>query len=104
MRVKGIFVSVDPERDKAPMLKAYLASFDSSFIALRGSEEQTRAAAKEFKVYYAKVPGKTEGSYTMDHTAASFIFDSQGRVRVFARYGSGAQALADDIKLLLKQQ
>jgi protein SCO1 len=103
-KVQGVFVTVDPERDTAPLLKSYVASFDPSFVALRGSEEQTRAAAKEFKVFYAKVPGKTEGSYTMDHTAASFIFDTQGRVRVFVRYGSGAQALADDIKLLLAER
>ncbi|MCX2861208.1 SCO family protein [Paucibacter sp. PLA-PC-4] len=103
-RVQGIFVTVDPERDTAALLKAYLASFDPSFVALRGSEEQTKAVAKEFKVYYAKVPGKTEGSYTMDHTAASFLFDAQGRVRVFSRYGSGAQALTDDLKLLLAEK
>jgi protein SCO1/2 len=103
-RVQGIFVSVDPERDTAALLKAYLASFDPSFVALRGSEEQVKAAAKEFKVYFAKVPGKTPETYTMDHTAASFIFDTQGRVRVFSRYGSGAQALTDDIKMLLAEK
>lgn len=103
-RVQGVFVSVDPERDTAALLKAYLASFDPSFVALRGSEEQVKAAAKEFKVYFAKVPGKTPESYTMDHTAASFIFDTQGRVRVFSRYGAGAQALAEDIKLLLAEK
>jgi protein SCO1/2 len=102
-RVQGVFVTIDPERDTAPLLKAYLASFDPSFIALRGSEEQTRAAAKEFKVFYAKVPGKTPENYTMDHTAASFIFDTEGKVRVYARYGAGAQPLADDIKLLLAE-
>lgn len=103
-KVQGLFVTVDPERDTPELLKAYLQSFDPSFVALRGSEEQTKAVAKEFKVFYAKVPGKTEGSYTMDHTAASFIFDTQGRVRVFSRYGSGAQALVDDIKLLLAEK
>ncbi len=103
-RVQGVFVTVDPERDTAALLKPYVASFDPSFVALRGSEEQTKAAAKEFKVYYAKVPGKTPESYTMDHTAASFIFDAQGRVRVFSRYGSGASALANDIKLLLAEK
>jgi len=100
-RVQGIFISIDPERDTPDLLKAYLASFDPSFVALRGTAEQTQAVAKEFKVYYAKVPGKTEGSYTMDHTAASYLFDAQGRVRVFSRYGSGAQALTDDLKALL---
>lgn len=103
-RVQGIFISVDPERDTPDLLKAYLANFDPSFVALRGSAEQTQAAAKEFKVYYAKVPGKTEGSYTMDHTAASYLFDAQGRVRVFSRYGSGAQALTDDLKVLLAEK
>ncbi|HEY8880868.1 MAG TPA: SCO family protein [Roseateles sp.] len=102
-KVQGIFVTIDPERDTAQLLKAYLASFDSSFVGLRGSEEQTQAAAKEFKVFYAKVPGKTPETYTMDHTAASFIFDTEGRVRVYARYGAGAQPLADDIKLLLAE-
>jgi protein SCO1/2 len=102
-KVQGIFVTIDPERDTAALLKAYLASFDPSFVGLRGSAEQTQTAAKEFKVFFAKVPGKTPETYTMDHTAASFIFDTEGRVRVYARYGAGAQPLADDIKLLLAE-
>ena len=103
-KVQGVFVTIDPERDTAQLLQAYMASFDPTFVALRGSIEQTQAAAKEFKVFFAKVPGKTPETYTMDHTAASFIFDKAGRVRVYARYGSGAQALTDDIKLLLAEQ
>lgn len=103
-RVQGIFVTVDPERDTPALLKAYLASFDPGFVALRGSLEQTQEAAREFKVYFAKVPGKASDSYTMDHTAASFLFDAQGRVRVFSRYGAGAQALLDDLKLLLAEK
>ena len=70
---------MDPERDTPEIMQAYLASFDSSFVALRGSEEQTKAVAKEFKVFYAKVPGKTEGTYTMDHTAGVFLFHPDGR-------------------------
>lgn len=103
-QVQGIFITVDPERDTPDLLKAYLANFDPSFVALRGTAEQIQAAAKEFKVFYQKVPGKTEGSYTMDHTAASYLFDRQGRVRVFSRYGSGAQALAEDLKLLIAEK
>lgn len=103
-RVQGIFVTIDPERDTAELLKAYVANFDPSFVALRGTADQTAAAAKEFKVFYAKVPGKTPGSYTMDHTAASFLFDAQGRVRVFSRYGAGTQALRDDLKTLLAEK
>ena len=100
-RVQGVFVSVDPERDTPEILKAYMAGFDPSFVALRGTPEQTAAVAKEFKVYYAKVPGKTEGSYTVDHTAGSYVFDAQGRVRLFQRYGTGAEDLAADLKALL---
>jgi protein SCO1 len=100
-RVQGIFVSVDPERDTPEILKGYMASFDSSFVALRGTPDQTKAAAKEFKVFYGKVPGKTEGSYTVDHTAGSFIFDPAGKVRLFVRYGSGAEPLTADLKALL---
>jgi len=100
-RVQGIFITVDPARDTPELLKAYVSNFDPSFVALRGTEEETRALAKHFKVFYAKVPGKTEGQYTMDHTAASFIFDAQGKVRLYTRYGSGAEALKSDLQLLL---
>ena len=102
-RVQGVFVTIDPERDTGPVLKAYVQNFSPDFIGLRGDAEQTKAAAKQFKVFYAKVPGKTEGSYTMDHTAGSYIFDTQGRLRLFTRYGSGAEALKHDIALLLKE-
>jgi protein SCO1/2 len=85
------------------VLKAYVTAFSPDFVALRGSAEETRATAKHFKVFYAKVPGKTEGSYTMDHTAGSYVFDAQGKVRLFTRYGSGAEALMHDLKLLLAQ-
>ena len=100
-RVQGIFVTVDPERDTPELLKAYLDNFGADFIALRGTVDETKAVAKGFKVYFAKVPGKTEGSYTMDHTAGSYVFDTQGRVRLFTRYGTGAEALTHDLKVLL---
>jgi protein SCO1/2 len=100
-RVQGVFVTIDPERDTAPVLKAYVTNFSPDFIALRGSADETKAAAKQFKVFYAKVPGKTPESYTMDHTAGSYIFDAEGRIRLFTRYGSGAEALTHDLKLLL---
>ena len=102
-RVQGVFVSVDPERDTPQILKAYMASFGPDFVALRGTPEQTKTAAQNFKVFYAKSPGKTEGSYTMDHTAGTYVFDAQGKVRLFVRYGSGAEALRHDLKLLLAE-
>ena len=100
-RVQGVFITVDPERDTADVLKTYMKGFDPSFVALRGTPEEIAATAKEFKVFYAKVPGKIEGSYSVDHTAGSYVFDAQGRVRLFVRYGGGAQALAADLKTLL---
>lgn len=102
-KVQGLFVTVDPERDTPEVLKGYMANFDPSFIALRGTPEQLAAMAKDFKVYFKKVDGKTPTSYTMDHSAASLVYDTQGRLRLYTRYGSGAQALASDLALLLKQ-
>jgi protein SCO1/2 len=101
-RVQGVFVTLDPERDTPQVLKSYVSAFHPSFIALRGTPEQTKAAAQEFKVFFAKVPGKGD-SYTVDHTAASFLFDAKGHVRVYTRYGSGPQALAEDLKRLLAE-
>ena len=100
-RVQGIFVTVDPERDTPELLKAYVNNFGADFVALRGTVDETKAVAKGFKVFFAKVPGKTEGSYTMDHTAGSYVFDTQGRVRLFTRYGTGVEALTHDLKVLL---
>jgi protein SCO1 len=103
-KLQGVFITIDPERDTAELLKAYMANFDPTFIALRPTPEQLAAVAKDFKIYYKKVDGKSATSYTMDHSAGSYTFDTQGRVRLYNRYGSGAQALADDVKLLLKGQ
>lgn len=102
-RLQGIFITVDPQRDTPALLKAYVDNFDAGFVALRGTPEETMAVAKHFKVFYAKVPGATESSYTMDHTAGSYVFDTQGRVRLFTRYGTGAEALTQDLKQLLAQ-
>jgi protein SCO1/2 len=100
-RVQGVFITVDPERDTPQVLKAYVGNFGPDFVALRGTPEQTAAAAKDFKVYYKKVEGKAPGSYTMDHTAASFVYDPQGRLRLYTRYGIGPQALAGDLRQIL---
>ena len=100
-RVQGVFITIDPDRDTPPLLKAYVDNFGAGFVALRGTPEETRAVAKSFKVFYAKVPGSTETSYTMDHTAGSYIFDTKGKVRLFTRYGTGAEALTHDLKQLL---
>ncbi|MGD9772651.1 SCO family protein [Diaphorobacter sp.] len=102
-RLQGLFVSVDPERDTPEMLKAYMTNFDPSFLALRGTPEQLAAVAKDFKIYYKRVEGQTPTSYTMDHSAGSYVYDPAGRLRVYHRYGSGAQSLAADVRVLLDE-
>ena len=102
-RLQGLFVTVDPERDTPEVLKAYMENFDSTFLALyTTSPEQLAALAKDYKVYYKKVDGKTPTSYTMDHSAGSYVYDTEGKLRLYTRYGTGVQPLVDDIKLLLK--
>jgi protein SCO1/2 len=101
-RVQVLFVTVDPERDTPQVLKGYMANFDPSFLALRGTSEELAAMAKDYKVYFKKVEGKTPTSYSMDHSAASYVYDPQGQLRLYTRYGGGAPALASDIRLLLK--
>jgi protein SCO1/2 len=100
-RLQGVFVTVDPQRDTPELLKAYVTNFDPDFVALRGTPEETLAVSKHFKVYFAKVPGKTEDSYTIDHTAGAYLFDPEGRVRLFTRHGTGADALLHDVRILL---
>lgn len=101
-RVQVLFVTVDPERDTQELLAAYVPNFDTRFLALRGDTAQTAKVAQEFKVVYQKSAGKSPDSYTMDHTAASYIFDPQGRVRLFVQYGKKADEITNDLRLLLQ--
>ena len=101
-KLQGIFVSVDPERDTPEVLKAYMANFDPGFLAMRPTPAQLPEVARAFKIFYKKVEGQTPTSYTMEHSAGSYVFDTQGRVRLYTRPAIGAQGLAEDIALLLK--
>ena len=91
------------ERDTPQVLKEYMGNFDPSFLALRGEPEQLAAVAKDFKIYYKKVDGKTPTSYTMDHSAGSYVYDPSGRLRVYHRYGTGVQVLGEDVRTLLRE-
>ena len=102
-RLVGVFVTVDPKRDTAALMKAYVGSFSPDWVPLRGSADEVAAAAKEFKIFYREVPGKTESSYTIDHTAASYVFDTQGKVRLYVRHNTPPADLAADIRTLLAQ-
>ncbi|MDB5990958.1 MAG: photosynthetic protein synthase [Herbaspirillum sp.] len=100
-RVQVLFVTIDPQRDTPALLAQYVPAFDPRFLGLYGDAAATDKVAKEFKVFYQKVPGKTPGSYTMDHTAGSYVFDPDGHIRLFVRNGQGAEPLVHDLKLLL---
>ena len=102
-KVQVLLVTVDPERDTAALLAKYVTAFDPKFLALRGSADETARVAKEFKVIYQKVAGPRPENYAMDHSAGSYIFDRQGRLRLYVGYGRGAEVFAHDIDLLLKQ-
>jgi protein SCO1/2 len=99
-QVQVIFVTLDPERDTQALLAEYVPQFDKSFLGLRGDKAATEAVAKEFKVYYTKQPGGA-GGYTLDHTAGTYIFDPQGRLRLYVKHGEAPPRIADDLRLLL---
>ena len=101
-KLQVLFITVDPARDTPTVMKAYMGAFDPSFVALIPTPEQLAATAKDFKAYYKKVDGTTPTSYSMDHSAASYLYDPQGRLRLYARYGTGVPAMVADIKALLK--
>jgi len=110
-QVQVLFVTVDPERDTQQLLKEYVPAFDTRFLGLRGDAQATAAVAKEFKIFYQKVPGKTPGSYTVDHSAGSYVFDKAGKLRLFVRHAPpnedasvANERLVSDIKLLLADQ
>jgi len=102
-KVQVLFVTVDPERDTAEILKQYVPAFDPRFLGLRPADEAgLEKVTKDFKIYYKKVPGTKPGSYTMDHTAGSYAFDPEGRLRLYIKHAQGPETLAHDLKELLK--
>ena len=100
-KVQVLFITVDPERDTAELLANYVPRFDPSFVGLRGDAAATAATAKEYKIFYQKVAGNTEGQYSMDHSAGTYVHDTQGRLRLFIRHGETAANIAQDLKALL---
>jgi protein SCO1/2 len=98
-RLQVVFVTVDPERDTAELMAAYTGAFGEGVVGLRGDAEATAAAAREFKVIYAKVPSGS--TYTVDHTALSYLFDPQGRLRVALGHGLAVEDFEHDIRQLI---
>jgi protein SCO1/2 len=101
-KLQAVFVTVDPARDTPELIKAYMTNFDPTFVAFVPTADELPDVAKRFKIYYKKQAGKTPTSYTMDHSAGSYVYDTQGHLRLYSRYGAGMQVLAQDIQTLLK--
>ena len=100
-KVQVLFITVDPDRDTVKLLSSYVPSFYPSFLGLVGDKAATEVVIKEFKLFVQKIPAKAGSGYTIDHTAGSYLFDTQGRIRLFIRHGQGAEPIAQDIRALL---
>ena len=100
-RLQVVFITLDPERDTPELLASFVPAFHPSFLGLTGDQATIDKVAKDFKVFAQKVPGKDGKSYTIDHTAGSYVFDAQGRIRLFVRHGQPDDALLKDLRQLL---
>lgn len=103
-QVRVAFITVDPERDTQELLSHYVPAFHPDFMGLWGNADETARAARAFRVIYQKVPGKTPGSYTVDHSAGSYVFDRRSRVRLMIRHGAQAEAIEADLRRLLGER
>jgi protein SCO1/2 len=102
-KVQVIFITVDPERDTASVLAQYVPAFNPRFVGLRPADEAgLEKVAKDFRIYYKKVPGSKPGSYTMDHSAGSYVFDQSGQLRLYIKHAQGPEVLAHDLKNILQ--
>ncbi|MEP7327567.1 MAG: SCO family protein [Betaproteobacteria bacterium] len=101
-RVQVLFVTIDPARDTPALLNTYVPAFDSRFLGLYGDDEATQRVAREFKIIYQKQPGATPDTYTMDHSAGTYIFDPLGRLRLFVNHGQGPDVFVHDLREILR--
>jgi len=101
-RVQVLFITIDPARDTAELLRNYVPAFDKRFLGLYGDDDATQRVAREFKIIYQKQPGSTPDTYTMDHSAGTYIFDTQGRLRLFVNHGQPPDVFAHDLREILR--
>lgn len=100
-RVQVLFVTVDPKRDTLEVLRQYVPAFHPGFLGLWGDAAAIGRVTKDFNIYAQERPGKTPESYTVDHSAQSFAFDREGQVRLVFPYGTPADAIASDLRILI---
>ncbi len=99
--VQVLFVTVDPQRDTQEALAQFVPSFDKRFIGLRGSLQETAETTGNFKIFYSKIEGKTKNDYTIDHSAGMYMFDKEGKIRLYLAYAMKPADIVSDIKRLL---
>ncbi|MFJ3077007.1 MULTISPECIES: SCO family protein [Pseudomonas] len=95
-----VFITLDPERDTPEVLDAYVKAFDPTFTALTGTPEEIAAVAKEFKVFYEKVPAGD--TYTISHSSTSYVYDTRGTLRLSLGHSLNAQECAEDLRTLME--
>lgn len=100
-RVQVIFVTVDPQRDTPDLLKQFVPAFNPSFLGMAADADTLRRLAKEYKVVYQKTAVKAADDYLIDHSAGTYVYDPNGRLRLLVPYGSSPDAIAQDLKTLL---
>ncbi len=102
-KVQVLFITLDPERDSQQVLAQYVPAFDARFLGLHGDAATTQKTAKDFKIFYEKRAGSSPESYTIDHTAASYAFGPDGRLRLYVKHDQ-LGTLVEDIRTLLKER
>ena len=102
-KLQVLFITLDPERDTPEVMAGYVPAFHSGFLGLYGDRAATEKVARDFKIFQQRVPGPDGKSYTIDHTAASYVFDTRGHLRLFVRHGQNGAPLLNDLKLLLSE-
>ena len=100
-KVQVLFVTVDPERDTQELLAQYVPVFNPSFLGLYADAQTIAKTAQDFRVFYKKQPGSTPSTYTVDHTAGSYVYDPKGRLRLYIKHGEKPELIAQDLKLLV---
>lgn len=103
-KLQVLFITLDPERDTPEVMAGFVPAFHPAFLGLYGDRPATEKVARDFKIFQQRVPGSDGKSYTIDHTAASYVFDTRGNLRLFVRHGQNGAPLLDDLKLLLSER
>lgn len=98
--VQVLFVTLDPERDSAERLSAFVPWFDPSFLGLRGDQAQIKVVADEFRVFSARKEVGSELGYVLDHSSGAYVFDPVGRLRLYVKDKASVDDIVADIRLL----